>query len=84
MLGFSLGKILVLAAMIALVWYGFKYVARRNQKFGRDKTAGRLGRQDDNAPDEKVQDMETCAVCGTFVPNGSARSCGRESCPYPD
>ena len=89
MLGFSLGKILVLAAMIALVWYGFKYVARRNQKFGRDKADGRLGRQGDNAHDndahdEKVQDMETCAVCGTFVPNGSARSCGRESCPYPD
>lgn len=84
MLGFSLGKILVLAAMIALVWYGFKYVARRNRNVNRDEADGRLSQRDDAANDEKIQDMETCSVCGTFVPNASARSCGRESCPYPD
>lgn len=28
MFGFSLGKLLVLAAVIAAVWYGFKYVSR--------------------------------------------------------
>lgn len=84
MLGFSLGKILVLLAMIALVWYGFKYVARRNKNVGRDRADGRLDQQSDAGDDEKIQDMETCSVCGTFVPNASARSCGRESCPYPD
>ena len=84
MLGFSLGKILVLIAMIALVWYGFKYVARRNRNVGRDEAGGRIGRRQDGAEDPEVQVMQTCAVCGTFVPHGSARSCGRESCPYPD
>jgi len=79
-----LGKILVLVAMIAVVWYGFKVFARRNRSVGGGGPTGHLGRQDNQSDDEKIQDMETCSVCGTFVPNASARSCGRESCPYPD
>jgi hypothetical protein len=84
MLGFSLGKILLLVAMIALVWYGFKYFSRRTHSVGRDKAAGPLGHQGGTPEDEGIQDMETCSICGTFVPNGSARACGREGCPYPD
>lgn len=84
MLGFSLGKILVLVAIIAVVWYGFKAYARRSQSVGRDQTSGRVGHKGSESADETIQDMETCSVCGTFVPNKSARACGREGCPYPD
>jgi len=78
MLGFSLTKLLVLIAIIAIVWYGFKYVGRRNEIAAKaakpkpvdEKSAGSV-------------DMEKCSVCGTFVPNGAARHCGRDACPFP-
>lgn len=81
---FSLSKILVLLLIVVAVWYGFKIVARRNQNLGDRKPRKSIGSGQREATDENVQDMETCAVCGTFVPNASARACGREGCPYPE
>jgi len=82
MLGFSLNKLLVLLLIVAAVWYGFKVLARRGKPVERDREAGRLGRRADEAG-ETVHDMETCSVCGTFVPIEAARACGRDGCPYP-
>ena len=83
MLGFSLPKLLVLAAIIALVWYGFKFIGRRNRlqpgKGGRKSVSGSAR---DSGSDD-AQDMEKCTICGTFVPNAAARDCGRDGCPYP-
>ena len=83
MLGFSLGKIIVLLLIIMVVWYGFKVVARRGQSVGRDKTGEKLGKDRDDASRDTVHDMERCRVCGTFVPAAAARACGRDGCPYP-
>ena len=58
---FSVGKILVLIAIIAAVWYGFKIVARRNQNVGRKKPQGHLGSGKQEASDNATQDMESCA-----------------------
>jgi hypothetical protein len=74
MLGFSLPKLIVLAIIIAAVWYGFKMVSRRN-KLRADEALSR--------EKEAVEDMSRCAVCDTFVPGG-ARHCGRSGCPYPN
>ena len=76
MFGFSLAKLLVLAAIIAAVWYGFKIIGRRNQgpKVAEDKPAtGRIS----------AEDTVQCARCGTYVVPGAATSCGRADCPYP-
>lgn len=81
---FSVSKILVLIAIIAAVWYGFKIMARRNQNVRQQPPSGHIGSSKREAADNTAQDMESCAVCGTFVPNASAKSCGREACPYPD
>jgi len=83
MLGFSLGKLLVLFAIVVAVWYGFRMLARRNRPVGRDRESGRLDRRAQQDDEATVHDMETCSVCGTFVPAEAARSCGRERCPYP-
>ncbi len=76
MFGFSLPKLLVLAAIIAAVWYGFKWISRYQQvqqsKGG--KAGGRI-----NATAE----MTACPKCGTYVVADVARSCEREDCPYP-
>jgi hypothetical protein len=76
MFGFSLAKLLVLAAIIAAVWYGFKIIGRRNQspKVPRDEPkAGRIA----------AEDTVECARCGTYVVPAGAVSCGRADCPYP-
>lgn len=81
---FSVSKILVLIVIIAAVWYGFKLIARRNQKFGSRPPQRHVRSGKQEASDKTTQDMESCAVCGTFVPNEAAKNCGRDACPYPD
>jgi hypothetical protein len=73
MFGFSIGKLLVLAAIIAAVWYGFKFVGQiRNSP------------QEPSGPDNGAEDMDKCPECGTFVPVSAARHCGRAECRYPE
>jgi hypothetical protein len=78
MLGFSLGKLIVLGLIIAAVWYGFKFVGRRNQGVGKKPADPKV---DDAVSD--AQNMEKCKECATFVPAMAAQNCGREGCPYP-
>ena len=77
-------KLLVLIAIIAAVWYGFKFVARRNLNRSSREPRGHIGSGKQKTSEKVTQDMESCTVCGTFVPNTSAKACGREACPYPD
>lgn len=86
MLGFSLGKIVVLLLIVAAVWYGFRMLARGGRPVERDRESGRIGAAEREGADREgatVHEMETCSVCGTFVPADAARACGREGCPYP-
>jgi hypothetical protein len=77
MLGFSLPKLIVLAAIIAAVWYGFKWVGRYNQV--QQAKADDLIRK--NA-EKSAADMTPCPKCGTYVLTGEATNCGRVGCPY--
>ncbi len=72
-------KLLVLAVVIALVWYGFKWAGR----ISRQRGGGEIPRDDTaKAALEDAEDMAKCEVCGTFVPARGARDCGRDNCPY--
>lgn len=66
-------KWLVLGLIVAGVWFGFKAIGRRNKAKQMDA---------ENAATDTVEDMSACTVCGTYV-GADAKSCGRESCPYP-
>lgn len=86
MFGISFAKILLVAAVIAAVWYGFKYLSRgdaadagedKRAKKSRDKTAPPPGPGGD-AP--AVEDMVRCAVCGAFQAR-NAGPCERRDCP---
>lgn len=83
MLGFSVTKLLVLAAIIALIWYGFKWVGRMNQRQADGRIARGDGGRNDKAVPGEAEDMAKCAICGTFVPIKGAADCGRDGCPYP-
>jgi uncharacterized protein len=84
MLGLSLGKLILLAIIIAVVWYGFKYMERvetlrRTQRREAD-------RQRKSAPPGprgiEAEDLVKCARCGAYVAAGSATHCGRPDCPW--
>lgn len=83
MLGFGIGKLLVLAAIIAAVWYGFKFISRM-QEVERDRQ--RVGskkrpRRGAGKP-ETVEDTVQCPVCEAYVVAKSAAPCERKDCPY--
>lgn len=77
MFGFSFTKILVLIAIIAIVWYGFKAVGRIKEK--REQQV-RDGEQPSGSIDS--QDMVQCSACGHYLSADKLVSCGREDCPY--
>lgn len=77
MFGFSLSKLLVLAALIAAVWYGLRWV-QRLQQLNRSAESDRVER--DPAPSS--QDLVACPRCGVFVAAGAAPSCDRADCPF--
>lgn len=76
MFGFSLPKLVFLAAVIAAVWYGFRWLERRKRGVPRVRTR--------TEPDAKigVEDTVQCRQCGAFVVAKGASNCGRADCPY--
>jgi hypothetical protein len=79
MLGFSLTKIIVLAAIVAAVWYGFKFVGRLEQRRKKElaefRKPGPVGIND-------VGEMIKCPECDAFVSANGAMNCGCSKCPY--
>ena len=82
MFGFSLTKLLVLAAIVSAIWYGFKLIGRLDQrrkheiKARRDDSGGAA-----NVPG-KPEEMVQCPVCESFVAAQGVGPCGRDDCPY--
>lgn len=83
MFGFGLTKLLVLVALVAAVWYGFKFVGRldeaRRQQAGSVKPGRRAGR---GGKSPEIEDTVQCPVCGAYVVAKSASPCERPDCPY--
>lgn len=73
MLGISLWKVVVLAAALAAVWYGFRLVGRLQRTHR--APVGRDAR-------DTVAEMQACRACGTYVVAAASRGCGRGDCPY--
>ncbi len=95
MFGFSLQKLLVLVAVIALVWYGFKFVGRLQDQ---RKADGGLGARASRRPQRRdrpstaepraepsardAEDMVACPVCQAYVQARGVTRCDRSDCPY--
>jgi len=88
MFGMSFGKVAVLVAIIAIVWFGFRWF-QRWEKERREAAAGQpRGKLDRDAspkgggPSQEAEVMTACRVCGAYVVAG-VRSCGKPNCPFP-
>ena len=76
-----IGKILFLAAIFAIVYFGYRYYAQREQ-LKRANDAARMQRGGTPPGQAKAdQTMSKCPVCASYVAPG-AGSCGKQGCPY--
>ena len=91
MLGFSLQTILVLAAVVGAVWYGFKLISRlqkardlevRRQADGARRAAPGRPAEGSGAAKREPEDLVECPVCTTYVAARGAGRCDRPDCPY--
>lgn len=93
MFGIGFQKLLLLAVIIAVVWYGFKYLGRLNRVEKGERRHGErtMGERLRRAAQEKtkgkaqkpaVEDTEKCPKCGVYFTVESGHHCGKEKCPY--
>jgi len=86
-MGLSFGKLVVLAILILVVWYGFKYASRVEavrQALKREMAAQRerARTQAKPGPTLAAEDLVKCNRCGSYVAAHAAAGCGRADCPY--
>ncbi|MGE5548578.1 MAG: hypothetical protein ACM33T_16855 [Solirubrobacterales bacterium] len=76
-------KLLLTVVVVALIYFGFKYLSRmaeiraRHEARGRRQASGPSFR--DTLAATEAKDLVKCPVCGTWRSGGS---CGRSDCPY--
>ncbi len=80
-------KLLLLALVLLLVWYGVRFVTRVgqvHQALRRAAEQAAMNAQGRAQPLQAIatEDLVKCGVCGAFVPAKSTASCGRAGCPY--
>lgn len=81
-------KILLTVAVVAIIWFGFKYVQRmselREAQLRRRPVPPQPGGsafRDEVKAAGGVRDLVKCPICNTFRAH-DAGSCGRADCPY--
>lgn len=74
-------KILLTVAVVAFIWFGFKYLGRRAE-LRRREPGQRVPPPPPPPGSDHAETMVECRVCGTWQPGRTARSCGRSDCPY--
>ncbi len=92
MFGLSFAKLLVLAFVVAAVWFGIRWLndqtrpqdpvrkpARRPAPSGPNST-GPNPSTAARAAQPATEDLTKCPVCGTYVARGAPR-CDRPDCP---
>jgi hypothetical protein len=95
MFGLSFTKLLLLAILILVVLYGFKYAARieavkqalraealRRRQDRAGSVGGGASGGDMRAAPRPVEDLVKCQRCGSYVAASGAANCGKPQCPW--
>ena len=85
MFGLSFAKIMVLVAVVAVVWFAFRWFQRWEMERRRPAPGAPPTQRPAESDGRQIEaeDMIACPRCGTYVAAHLARSCGRANCPYP-
>lgn len=76
------GKFLLTVAVIAIIWFGYKYLAHLAELKRRDTTGRPAKGPTRRAEQPDAEAMVECRVCGTWQTARGAKPCGRSDCPY--
>ncbi|HEV8027106.1 MAG TPA: hypothetical protein VGP50_06730 [Stellaceae bacterium] len=84
MLGLGLPKLILLALMIAIIWYGYRYLQRIEavRRALRDELMRRQRATARPSQPVEAEDLVKCATCSAYVPSHHASACGRPDCPW--
>jgi uncharacterized protein len=84
MFGLGLPKLILLALIIAIIWYGYRYLQRIEavRRALRDELMRRQRATARPAQPVEAEDLVKCATCGAYVPAHHASACGRPDCPW--
>ncbi|TQV81895.1 hypothetical protein [Denitrobaculum tricleocarpae] len=78
----SIGKLLVLAAILGAVWYGFKMIGRMQQSRDAQNRQNAGGSNGSSTPSKKeadgALDMVQCPACKSYIPPDSKCHCGAQ------
>ncbi|MCR6630605.1 MAG: hypothetical protein NVV74_11450 [Magnetospirillum sp.] len=78
-------KFLLTVAVVALIWFGFKYLQRvtelRERRAARTPSTPERPRFEPVPDGESVQDLVKCPRCHTYR-SSKLGHCGQEGCPY--
>lgn len=86
----SIQKLIVLAAVVAAVWYGFKFLgrlqqARKEEARLRESQGGKPARKGsgkkpakEEGKERQVEDLVQCPSCGAYIQAGSTCECGHK------
>ena len=76
MFGFSLQKIMVLAAILGAVWWGYKWISRLEQiRDAKDRLKKKRTADAPRRRAEKVEEMVECPACHTYQVLGRENIC---------
>jgi hypothetical protein len=93
----SFEKLFLLIGIIAVVWYGFRFVgaierarargqeAEQRARAQRSTQSAKRGAPNGRAANSQMANVEEtirCRVCGAFVPARQPSCCGRGDCPF--
>lgn len=76
MFGFSLQKIMVLAAILGAVWWGYKWISRLEQvRDAKDRLKKTKTAKAPKRSAEQVEEMVECPACHTYQVLGRENIC---------
>jgi uncharacterized protein len=84
--GISFAKLLVLGIVVAVIWFGMRWLQDQTRpqdavrKPGPGPAPQRPTAAARDAQPASAEDLTKCPVCGTYVARGAPR-CGRADCP---
>ncbi|HLJ64435.1 MAG TPA: hypothetical protein VKT70_10035 [Stellaceae bacterium] len=82
MFALSFGKLLLLAILVAILWYGYKYLHRIDEvrRLLRQEMTRRQREAGTKRASLAAEDLILCLRCGAYV-SPKSDPCGRPACP---
>jgi hypothetical protein len=80
------GKFLLTVAVIAIIWFGYRFLSRQAELRRRGDAGSKPGQPRDlpreRSPEPEAETLVECRACGAWQAARAAKPCGRPDCPY--